>query len=513
MNNSPNSNTDLLKYSHTSRAGYVFNQDDYYWQLDKNNKFAVGKVLNLLDVDLRSSYMLVLVFFAINYSSAHTRMINEKFLHMLQTSGASRVNESVLINYRASLTSANEYCLGVNRVLFKKWYDLGYFGISEDVIELLYSWKIKGSIKGDVVKRLDSIKGPLSDCELQGFNEGIVQAFEKNKISITDLALGLVVSNTGRRPIQISHLKIKDVLCGKNKKLEPYYLINIPRAKQRAARFRENFKQIAVTHELWVVLNAQSTIVKENVDQLLKFELTDIDQFELPLFADLDAIAKVSSLDELRVLLQSDRLHIASAEVTKAIKRCAVAAKIQSERTGGCLNVTSYRFRYTTGKRAAREGFGLMVIAELLDHSDNQNAHIYIENIPDHVAKLDEAVGHQLAPYAQAFAGVLVDVEKDAIRGGDLNSRIKTNGENMGTCGSYGFCGANAPIPCYTCMHFQPWLDGPHQVVLEELVTERARMLEVTGDIQIAAINDRSILAVANVIQLCAKRREELKNG
>lgn len=513
MNNSLKINAASLKHSHTSKAGYVFNEEDYYWQLDKNNNIAVGKVMTLLDVDLRSSYMHVLVFYAINLSPAYTRSINEKFRHMLQTSGASRVNESVLINYRASLTSANEYYLGVNRALFKKWYDLGYYGISEDVIELLYSWKIKGSIKGDVVKRLDPIKGPLSDCELQGFNEGIVQAFETNKISITDLALGLVVSNTGRRPIQISHLKIKDVLCGKNKKHEQYYLINIPRAKQRAARFREHFKQFAITHELWVVLNAQSSIVKESVDRLLKFELQDIDQLELPLFADLDAISKVSSLYELRYLLQSDRLHIASDEVTKAIKRCAVAAKIHSERSGEWLNATSYRFRYTTGKRAAREGFGMMVIAELLDHSDNQNAGIYVENIPDHVAKLDAAIGHQLAPYAQAFAGVLVDAERDARRGNDLTSRVKNNGENTGTCGSYGFCGANAPIPCYTCIHFQPWLYGPHEVAYKELVDEREHLLEITGDIQIAAINDRSILAVAHVIQLCNKRKEELKNG
>ena len=513
MNNSLKVNVASLKRSHTSKAGYVFNEEDDYWQLDKNNNIAVCKVMTLLDVDLRSSYMHVLVFYAINLSPAYTRSINEKFRHMLQKSGASRVNESVLISYRASLTSANEYYLGVNRALFKKWYDLGYYGISEDVIELLYSWKIKGSIKGDVVKRLDPIKGPLSDCELQGFNEGIVQAFEKNKISITDLALGLVVSNTGRRPIQISHLKIKDVLCGKNKKREQYYLINIPRAKQRAARFRGLFKQFAITHELWVVLNAQSIIVKENVDRLLKFELKDIDQLELPLFADLDAIAKVSSLHELRNLLQSDRLHIASKEVTKVIKHCAEAAKIRSERTREWLNATSYRFRYTTGTRAAREGFGRMVIAELLDHSDNQNAGIYIENIPEHVEKLDQAVGHQLAPYAQAFAGVLVDSEKDASRGNDITSRIKSNGEDTGTCGNYGFCGANVPIPCYTCTHFQPWLYGPHQIVYEELISERNRLFEVTSDKQIAAINDRSILAVANVIQLCIKRKEELKNG
>ena len=154
-----------------------------------------------------------------------------------------------------------------------------------------------------------------------------------------------------------------------------------------------------------------------------------------------------------------------------------------------------------------------MVIAELLDHSDNQNAGVYIENIPEHVENLDKAVGHQMAHYAQAFAGVLVDSENAAKRGDDFNSRVKAGGDGIGTCGSYGFCGASVPIPCYTCMHFQPWLDGPHESVYEDLISERLRLFDVTGDKQIAAVNDRSILAVADVIQRCRARKEELSRG
>ena len=59
-------------------------------------------------------------------------------------------------------------------------------------------------------------------------------------------------------------------------------------------------------------------------------------------------------------------------------------------------------------------------------------------------------------------------------------------------------------------MHFQPWLDGSHEDVYQGLLNERERVKEITGDIQIAAILDRSIIAVADVIMRCAKRREEL---
>jgi integrase len=496
-----------------SNAGHFFCPDDEYWQLDKNTKIPVGPVRCLLDDSIANNYIKVLIYYASNLSPSHTKNINERFLHMLKTTGASFITDSVLINYRAELTRDTEWYLGTIRGFLRKWHELGYDGISDDVIDLFDGWTIKENIKGDVIKRLDLVKGPLSDIELQAFNEGAIQAYERDVITLTDLALGLAISNTGRRPIQISHLRLKDVLNGSNTKGEPIYLLNMPRGKQRATEFRGQFKQFAITQELWVILNAQAVHVVKSVENLIGFELQEMDRVELPLFPDLSEFSKIESPRQLRDSLKTDLLHIQSVKVSETCKHIADEARIYSERTGELLNITPVRFRYTTGTRAAREGFGEMVIAELLDHSDTQNAGVYIKNIPEHVEKLDQAVGQYLAPYAQAFAGVLVDSESDAKRGNDLTSRIRVDGEGIGTCGSYGFCGANVPIPCYTCMHFQPWLDGPHQIAYEELIAERERLFELTGDIQIAAVNDRSILAVADVIQRCALRREELENG
>ena len=234
----------------------------------------------------------------------------------------------------------------------------------------------------------------------------------------------------------------------------------------------------------------------------------------MPLFPDYFRIGQVDSLFEFRALLTSDKLHIASAKVTDTLQFVVAASNIKSERTGDELSINARRFRYTTGTtgtRAAREGFGELVIAELLDHSDTQSSGVYIKNIPEHVERLDAAVGFQLAPYAQAFAGVLVDSENDAERGNDPSSRIRTEeGSNIGTCGEHGFCGANVPIPCYTCIHFQPWLDGPHKEVYQDLLKERERVKDITGDIEVAAILDRSIVAVADVIIRCEKRLSEL---
>lgn len=501
-------NTGLI----VSKSGYKLNTADDYWLLSKNVNVAVGSVCELLDSKTALGYLKSLTYYAKNNSASHVKNINERFLHFLRTTHSTEVSESSLINYKASLSANNEWYLGTIRGFLRKWHDLGYSGISDDVIELLAGWTIKGNVKGDVIKRLDPVKGPLSDIELQGFNDGALRAFECGDITLTDMAMGLIISNTGRRPIQISHLRLKDILQGKNNRGDEAYLLNMPRAKQRATDFRKQFKQFSITGELWVILTAQAEHAVRSVEGAISFELQQQDRLELPLFPDISELTSSATPASIKSALKTDLLHIKSVKITEACKMIAKSAELYSERTGKPLNISSVRFRYTTGTRAAREGFGEMVIAELLDHSDNQNAGVYIENIPEHVESLDKSVGHQMARYAQAFAGVLVDSEHEARRGNDFNSRIKADGDGIGTCGSYGFCGANVPIPCYTCIHFQPWLDGPHESVYDDLISERQRLLEITGDKQIAAVNDRSILAVADVIQRCALRKEELSH-
>tara|TARA_R110000796_G_scaffold186678_2_gene303582 strand:+ start:6452 stop:8032 length:1581 start_codon:yes stop_codon:yes gene_type:complete len=491
--------------------GYSFRLYDDQWILDKNTTVYLRKFRRYISGHVLDGFLKALSFFARNLSAGHTAECADRFLHFLKTTGAEEITEVALINYRASLTPDKESYLGRMRTLLRKWHQLQYPGVTDEVIQLLDQWRLKGAPKGEVIKRLDPVVGPLTEIELQAFNEAVVGGFELGRITLKELAICLVISNTGRRPVQISHLRLCDVMSNQNQKGEPLYVLNIPRAKQRAD-FRTYFKAFAISQDLFAVIQAQAKLAALEAEHCLGFKLQDRDRQQIPLFPNLKAISCVQSPDEFRRLIQTDMLHIRRLEVTRTIQGVASRLGIRSERTGETLNITSQRFRYTTGTRAAREGFGVLVIAEILDHSDTQNSGVYVKNIPEHAERLDEAIGFQLAPYAQAFAGVLVDSEKYAQRGDDVTSRIRTGeGQGIGTCGEHGFCGSNVPIPCYTCMHFQPWVDGPHEEVYKDLTAERVRIKDVTGDLQVASVLDRSLLAVADVITRCQKRREELK--
>jgi integrase len=497
-----------------SRSGYEVNFDDDLWVLDKNKTLSFISLKEVLGGKEFLGLKNTLKVYACLYSSYHAVNMSSHLIRYFKYCKSNQINSLNLISFRSSLSSSDEYILGSLKGFLKKWYALGYEGVSKEVVDLLNSWTLKGNIKGDVVKRLDPEEGPLSDIEQLAFNEGAVQSYEKGLITIDELAMSLMASGTGRREIQISHMRLKDVLKGQNHKNEPAYILNIPKAKQRGATFRSSFNQLQITEELWTILDMQSKSVVERFTKHFGTTIPSYLLIELPLFPDYQKLKEVHDINELEKSLSIDVLHIESKQVTVAARTIVKIANIYSERTGELLNMTARRFRYTTGTRAAREGFGVLVIAELLDHSDTQNAHVYIENIPEYAARINAKMGHLLAPYAKSFQGQLVDSESDAVRGLDKNSRIRLNPhENIGTCGSYDFCGSRVPVPCYTCNHFQPWLDAPHQKILDELIAERDRIAEVTGDLAIASVNDRTIIAVAEVIQRCEARRQELNHA
>jgi hypothetical protein len=108
-----------------------------------------------------------------------------------------------------------------------------------------------------------------------------------------------------------------------------------------------------------------------------------------------------------------------------------------------------------------------------------------------------------LAPFANAFLGRIIDDLKDGERGEDPTAHIPNDkNEAIGACGTNDFC-VNGYESCYVCRKFRPLLDGPHELVLNELYKEKEEKLKNTGSIQYASVKDRLILAVEQVVMKC----------
>lgn len=425
----------------------------------------------------------------VSIATARERLVNE-------------IDAPLLITYRASLSSDKEWKLGGLRAFFKKWYRLGVPGVTGDAVRFLNSIRLKGVRKGTAVLTMDPLKGPLTDVERSAVHAALNDAFAVGQIPLDDYLLAWLCLLLGQRNIQFAMLKVCDISEIDKSDGRKEYVLRVPRVKQATAEARrEQFKDRLITPSIVKLLVSHANSILERFKD--KREFLDAPS-QAPLFP------KKNSMSCARPNFHD---HSSPEAIGHRVKSVFSALHVRSERTGEPIKVTSKRLRHTVATSAAREGHGELIIAELLDHSDTQNVGVYVKATPEIVERIDHAIALHMAPLAHAFAGVIINDESLAIRGDDPRSRIvdprfDASMKPMGNCSRCGSCGFMAPIACYTCKSFQAWIDGPHEAVLEYLLSERDRLMSGV-DTRIATINDRTILAVAEVIRQIRETRKE----
>lgn len=254
--------------------------------------------------------------------------------------------------------------------------------------------------KGEAVLTHDPEKGAFSDIEYQSLLLELSTAYEKGKLTREDFILARLSLVMGMRPIQYASMKICDfhILDGENSEHE--YLLYIPRAKQRHQLSRESFTKRPIEGAF--------------IGEMLAEHVEDLRKFFHPLIQDPDQAPMFPMSRPGKEMAPGFEFHRTSGGMSWKIKQILSRLQVKSERTGQYINVAPIRARRSLGTRAAAEGHGELVIAELLDHTDIQNAGVYVQAIPDMLERLDEALAFQLAPRAQAFAGMIIDAEVHA---------------------------------------------------------------------------------------------------
>ncbi|WP_307942964.1 site-specific integrase [Pseudomonas mosselii] len=385
--------------------------------------------------------------------------------------------------------------------LLRRWCALGISGVDEDVLYVLNKKKLRRRELGKAVLTYDPELGPFTAIEQEGIQDALIDAHANGLLNEEAHVLTWLFIALGTRPIQIAAMKVCDVVRSVADDGSESYLVYVPRAKQQNPLIRQEVKPRALINQLGSLIYRFAMRIKSEFVNVLA------DSKQAPLFP----IHKSLRAEISEEANEWSKFHRTSGGISKLLVRSLEKLSVRSERTGSDINLCPIRFRRTMGTNMAREGHGVHVIAELLDHSRTDTASVYVAATPELATRIDKATALHMAPLAQAFKGKLVDHEHQADRGSDSSSRIidlriDQTARPMGSCGSYSFCGLHAPLACYTCQCFQPWLDGPHEAVLEFLLEDKKRFV----DGRIASINDRTLLAVAQVVQLCRKRRVQI---
>jgi integrase len=404
------------------------------------------------------------------------------------------LSEKGFLSIRANISREHEYRLSRVRGFFRFWHDMGFWGVEKEFLASIADMKLEGNPKFRAVLTNDPNEGPYTPIESRAIFDCMNNALSSGSINVADYFIVYLLLTTAQRPVQIASLRFSD-FYKKNGK----FFANVPQAKGRGVPFRGAFQEHEIPEDAFIAMELHRQGVLAEIGE-------GNESLDLPVFPNFGEFegAPVAAQSELTID------HYAPAfAILEACTRVEADIEAMSERTGEAIHLTPKRFRSTMGTDLAREGRGTAIIAAKLGHADMQHAGAYVQSQPEFAEKINKAIGGMLAPLAQAFAGTLVNSEADAVRGDDKTSRIRTTDgtEAVGNCGSYGFCGVNAPIGCYTCNRFQPWVDAPHHEVMDALLEERQQILDVTGDKTMAAQSDRTILAVADVMQKCAEMK------
>ncbi|WP_345852578.1 site-specific integrase [Shewanella algae] len=499
----------LLNSEYQSEAGQLFAPVNSRWRLDPTTyvSIAVDTALIAFTDEVHPYFRIALARYA-GSRKADTVVNVVTFLGMVANRHGADFNildERDFFSAKVKAGKEREYQLSTIRGFLRFWHKSGIYGISDEFIEGIGRLTFQGNEKGQAVLSHDPLKGPYTQLEMEAIIDGLNNAFMVGRVSLEEWVLVKLYAERGLRRAQVNQLVFDDF-----SKEAGAFFINQPRAKQRGVGFRESFSRFQISEDLY------------NAVQLLKAQrVQEIDEQASKGLAHSLSLLPLFPIHETLIEYAKQNAHIGAAcfqpreHLSYLLLRAEPVINAISERTGERMHLTSKRFRSTLGTDLNREGAGVGVIAAALDHTDHQNAGIYVESTGDNATRLNHKIGKLLAPLAQAFAGMIVRDESRATRGDDPTSRIRTidGSENVGSCGNYSFCSANAPAACYPCVKFQPWLDAPHEDVLADLYEERERTLHITGDETIARILDRSILAVEDVIQRCeAIKSEELMN-
>ena len=496
MKSSHSQKANFFLYEAKTKNGLKFDPNNDIWKFKDISK-TYHFDFNTLPLVKENIYGLkrLMVWYLENHSLTHTSNMFRNLKWLLAYIDKDSANKITLItaidliNYHSTLDSSHEWYLGALSGFLKKWYKMGFPGLSEDGYNYLNEATFKGNEKGKAVLTMDPYNGPFTDLELEQIQSAINNSYANNEITKDDFILVWLFMIYGSRPIQFAQLKICDLIAAKRKDNTKEYIIRIPRAKNRQEA-RSEFKERIIPPALGkVIFDYREKIRQEFIGTLDNPE-------DAPFFPSMQE----GQLGKLAY-------HQSSVEINYKLQKVLNSLHLISERTGEQIHITSTRFRRTIGTRAAAEGHGELIIAEILDHTDTQNAGVYVQSSPEIIKRIDRAIALQMAPIAQAFAGVLIRDKSKAKRADDptsdiIDPNIDSECKAMGKCGSYEFCGLLSPLACYTCSSFQAWDDGPHEQLLMHLLRERERLIETT-DYRIASINDQTILAVAQVVEEC----------
>jgi integrase len=400
---------------------------------------------------------------------------------------------------RDTLGRKQQWQLHHSRQYYRWCVTQGLPHFTREVLRRVAELVVGGNSKGQAVRSHDPDHGPLDAQEVAALTAALRAMRAEASMPLAEQAAVWLALSIGSNAGQFASLREEDVVSEELGGEVAAWILRIPRHKKGDVLHRTSFRSRRVDRFIGSILK---DLIEENRSQS-------------PIGSERGAARPLFRRSQ-GAYPPGDPLfewtwHVTRGQFTNLLKRAIKRLRVRS-RTGGPLNVSTRRFRYSLATRLVQNGASVFAVADALDHSDTQSVPVYFDVHSDIVEQLDRSMALALGPRAQAFAKV-VRSESEAVRGNSKGSRRyfadreKDVFEPVGTCGAHSFCNITAPLACYTCVKFQAWMDGPHDLVLDSLLQAREGRASMGLSAKMVAIEDQLIAAVANVIGRIAELR------
>lgn len=481
-----------------SFEGARFNPHDLIWVLRTGNtgskRLSFEPLEQGLSPELLHAYKRCMIWLVENYASLTVHRTHLSFLKLItyarsavpRAAPLAEIDEPLLVSFLSlpGLDVPNH--LVRLQSLLRRWVDQGHPGVSDAAYDYIHKRTVGHRADTLPVETLCPVVGPLSTMERDAFDAAYHQAYAEGHLGEEDYVLVSLLTIFGLRPVQLAQMKTKDILRDKRADGTYQYALRIPSAKKKV-KPRAQFKTRLLLDDFGAFLHAFAGRINAEFGDKLQ-------EGEAPLFV---------LRHQRHERVDGFAFHAGSIALTTRIRALNKTLKVHSERIGGPLNIAAVRFRRTLGTVLAEEGHPQAVIAEALDHATLDTVKSYVAVTGKLQHRLNKALAQRLAPIANAFNGVVVD--RDAVtsslppvRAAEMVGTF----EPIGKCGTMNRCRYSAPVACYACSNFRPFRDAPHEALLDFLLAERERILS-TGETTLAVIEDRTLVAVAEVVRLC----------
>ncbi len=394
---------------------------------------------------------------------------------------------------------------------YRGWYRwaaiLGLPGFDPDVSKLLEALTISDDRPA---RKKDPKLGPLTDGERADLLNKTLSASEQELPLIERVAIFLSMG-LGPNAGPLSLLQVQDYS-------EPssggttYHLLKVPRHKKRFPKERADFRLRQIDSTWAPYLKRLIDQNHARADELYKNATgrPKPDNIAVPIFM------RARIRTDLRPSMTQYALHMTPIEFTNLLKAASERLDAKS-RDGEELHINTRRMRSTFATNLIADGKPKHVVADALDHSSTTSLVHYEFEDYRLVASLDASVGDTIQMVADTFLGTITEKSSEAARNRRPASRIpffdreRDQPEDLGNCGSgdQGSCRLAAPLACYGCREFEPWIEAPHEHLLAQLKAERERRRMAKLHPRIVALQDRTIQALTEVVETIKAIREQ----